>query len=89
MQLTGLCKQRRTNNRSINKPTHFIIGHKKGSLCFFLGIGGAGAVEHNKTIYKDYFVFKEKQRIGVNTNVNIEIYLLRLANKYIHNWRSK
>lgn len=49
---------------------------------FFSRDKGAGAVEHNKTINKDYFVFKEKQRIGVNTNVNIEIYLLRLANKY-------
>lgn len=52
MQLTGLCKQRRTNNRSINKPTHFIIGHKKGSLCFFLGIGGRGRLNIIKQFIK-------------------------------------
>lgn len=72
------------NNRSINKPTHFIINStlrgrinlKKGSwgdegikkgACFLSR--ERGGVEHDKTIYKDCFLFEEKQRTGVNTNV--------------------
>lgn len=87
MQLTGLYINRvEANNRSINKPTHFIINStlrgrihlKKGSwgnegiqkgACFVFFLGKGGGVERNKTIFKDCFLFKEKQRTGVNTNV--------------------